>query len=484
MPLFNYHLHVRRLHLEISEEYIATFETKNDSLQRCHQLDLFRETSWSLAESVMKQLQSITIPLSDIQRYLGSIHHLHRLDYIMIMLDEPFNSEWSASNELIASLKLILEFVKEHLRLFPGRLHRVSTKDSGMWHNAIQTCPQAVQTELYQLLKPLERPEYLTKLNWGQFAAHSLSAVDLCFVKKLHNDTPPQSWFVTLFDLGLLLQRCRSLERLRLYSPGTNAFKWAVVEINEENELLAAQLDDIIFAFSRTLMELRITAWLGIDEPLRIGGGRVCLPFLAFLDIQLGEYRLEVDQNFFSLCPNLITVLSDETRYYNCEEIETNPATSLEGLMLLVLCGWSALTFHPDTLYSTPELDTLTIETCYDDNDGCYIPSHEELDRSFGIEEQALSDDTMFPNLETLRMIDWDEITLFGLIIVSKAMSSRQFKTATIDLERPSDDEAEELGLVLVSEDASEERLHAKIHFASTAGGETSVVYVLSHPPQ
>ncbi|KAF8926576.1 hypothetical protein BGZ47_002655, partial [Haplosporangium gracile] len=332
------------------------------------------------------------------------------------------------------------------------------------------------------------------------------------------------------------------------------------VEINEGNKLLAAQLDDIVFAFSQTLVELRITAVFGVNEPIRIGGGRVC------------------------------------------EEIETNPAVSvsLEGLTLLVLCGWSALTFHPDIFYSTPKLDILTIETIYDDNDGYYIPSHEELDGSFGIEEQALSDDAVIqyslprlrpywewdwylpvlrrlrlasefayrfqfkmlqgcPRLEeldllmlveedppsrvitekdffapriypfdhdhdnnvdeskdqrielfmlkelrmegrwimsdatfmefsaqdTLRMMDWHEITLGGLVKAIKTMSSRKLKTVTIDLERPSDDEAEELGLTLVSEDANKANLlHFRIQFDSSAASKISAVYALSHPPK
>lgn len=51
-----------------------------------------------------------------------------------------------------------------------------------------------------------------------------------------------------------------------------------------------------------------------------------------------------------------------------------------------VLSGCNTLTFHPDTLYSTSELDILTVDTYYDGNEGCYIPPPEEFDQSFEVD--------------------------------------------------------------------------------------------------
>lgn len=190
--------------------------------------------------------------------------------------------------------------------------------------------------------------------------------------------TPAQSRFATPFDLSHLLQRCRSPARSKINFPSANAFKWAVqgkkslsafhnkisshegcdnatavedyrryglallqrVEINEDNTLPTEQPDDIVFAFSLTLVELRITARFGVDDLTRIGGGGLHLPFLSFLDIRLDGYRLDVDQSWFSYCRNLIAVvLSNDTHYNDCKKIEPYSVVPLESLTLLVLCG-------------------------------------------------------------------------------------------------------------------------------------------------
>ncbi|KAG0205925.1 hypothetical protein BGX33_007641 [Mortierella sp. NVP41] len=432
------HMHMCRMD-RIPPTYVETFKSKEELLRRCHQALLFREATWALASSILEQLQSISIPLSGIRRYIGVIDRFKRLEYAHFVMDEPFDYHGAGPDESTRSRKeeamcVLIQFAQEHQRLFPGCLRRASTSDSGMWPDAIQACPKETELALVQILPPLERPEYLTKLNWPQFAAHPLSIPDLRFVEKLHNKTSPDKWFDTSCDYEQLLQRCRSLSELDIISPGPGIFKWAVKEkkkserlvrdrnlrrnngegmvrsteddlkyglvplkvvtLHEGSTQFTDEIDDIAFPFSDTLSELSVcTSRLALDgpRPFHVGRGFVYLPLLTRLDFQRSLCRLLVHEDLFDLCPNLVFVnLDDLTNLYECEDIVPCFPADLDILVTLRLSGWSALTFHPDTLHSTKDLKYFDIGLYYDDYEGCYIPPLQELNLSYGIEDDSL----------------------------------------------------------------------------------------------
>ncbi|KAF9087023.1 hypothetical protein BGX23_008407, partial [Mortierella sp. AD031] len=70
--------------------YLSSFD--RDWLLRQHFLVmLFREATWALSNPILEQLQSLTIPISLIDKYLGAVDRLGRLESVRFMMDELFD---------------------------------------------------------------------------------------------------------------------------------------------------------------------------------------------------------------------------------------------------------------------------------------------------------------------------------------------------------------------------------------------------------
>ncbi|KAF9145873.1 hypothetical protein BGX30_006356 [Mortierella sp. GBA39] len=151
------------------------------------------------------------------------------------------------------------------------------------------------------------------------------------------------------------------------------------------------EIDDIAYAFSDTLttLNLNIPYIFGEsilnngDEPtsmstIRIGRGWVDLPNLRDLYIDARVARLVLDPELLVHCPNLVSLglYDDATIDYNLEEAIRNecfPAL-LGKCDSMTLQGFSALTFHPETLSSMREkLVELSMRTACGTDDLCFI---------------------------------------------------------------------------------------------------------------
>lgn len=111
---------------------------------------LFREATWTLAEPLLEQLQSSTIPISAIDQYLGVVSRLERLERIRFLLDALFDYRasyvWTAALEELMfpiddpknqTMHRAIQFVKEHAILLPGQLvGGVSFADGDFWVDA------------------------------------------------------------------------------------------------------------------------------------------------------------------------------------------------------------------------------------------------------------------------------------------------------------------------------------------------------------
>lgn len=105
------------------------------------------------------------------------------------------------------------------------------------------------------------------------------------------------------------------------------------------------------------------------------------------LKLKAPRHRLALDPLLLAQCPSLTEVtIIDETYEYSCEDIVPCLPADLPGLTKLYLKGWSALSFHPDTLKSTPELTTLKLSMHRSEH--FFIPPVAELSscRSLGAE--------------------------------------------------------------------------------------------------
>lgn len=428
--------------------YARHFRAPNTLLFRYFRMVLSREANWALAKPILGQLRTLTIPTSDIGRYFGVIGQLASLECVQFLIDEALDFEevWdidtaSEANDFArmtkerknAVMQEVIQFIKELTRLFPGTLKTAMFSDAELWPWLHQSFPEETQFEVFRLLPPLVRPTKLTPVNWLQFVAHPLTT-DLGAVKEIAPQESNSDLFRRLLENREFLQKCRALTLLEVPSLGQGSFAWAAQEKREldalENnnrniyglgstallldmeqpayvqhglvplervwivaslEPFTDEVDDIAFAFSETLTILSAHATTIINQLPRtahFGRGWVTLPRLKHLSLNALDARLMIDRHLLSLCPNIEFIqLADDTFQYPCQDLHQQlclPA-SLAQLSTLVLIGWAALTFHPDTLYTTPNITRLTIKTHLGNQDSCYIPPIDELNRSFGI---------------------------------------------------------------------------------------------------
>lgn len=428
-------------------------------LRQFYRVMLFREATWTLGEPIFEQLQSLTIPISMIEQYLGVVARLGRLERIRFLMDALFDYKasyvWTAALEELMfpidglknqAMHSAMQFVKEHAQLFPGQLvGGVSFVDGGFWVDAPQGCPKEIRLEVARLLPPLRDVSSVTDENWIQLVDHIMSA-DLGQVETIVNRNFGRDAgisFGLVIDDGderPFLQRCRGLKSLEMLADGSmDRFKWAVEEkrralsrptsglgtateisggvrasgttmslqqqqqqqqglvpltkftLTEQHRLIRDEIDDITFAFNQTLTHLAIFANVNPHSTtFQFKFGRVDLPVLTHLTLSTTREVAVIDEQFLRRCPSLKSVtFADRTFHYQLKSIVANAPAHLPHLEHLDLMGTSALKFHPATLNSTPNLVSLRVGICpmhdIETND-VFIPTLEELNRSFGIQ--------------------------------------------------------------------------------------------------
>ncbi|KAG0377815.1 hypothetical protein BGX24_005368 [Mortierella sp. AD032] len=211
--------------------------------QLCYRVLFYLEASWALANPILEQLQSLTIPLLDIERYMepsamrrmGKLEHVHfvagnHLLNVYRRLGED-SEEWkSIEGELREPM---IQFVEEHIQWHGGVLREVTMSRRGYWAglNVREICPESIQMEIYRLLPAPVKPTSLTlATSMLPFLAHPVET-DLSKVVELDSlvlDTKVAK--SAFFDNRHALQRCRSLRKMRTASLGEGFFKWAVDE--------------------------------------------------------------------------------------------------------------------------------------------------------------------------------------------------------------------------------------------------------------
>ncbi|KAG0210523.1 hypothetical protein BGX33_004840 [Mortierella sp. NVP41] len=359
---FDYLRHLRHFNLGTFtfRDYSQLWGHKKFSDKELHYIQE-HEASWSIAAPIFEQLESLTIALSDIHRYHEAIKRLERLEHVRFLLDIVFGDSAIYRSPVIESTKLLhdqavrsmLDFVKDHARLFQGRLKNVVTSDCGFGRWGSRLCLGQILQEIYWVLPPIHPPTSLDQHNWPRVSVHPLST-DLSRVRLI-------CYLGDAMINQQVLPRCRSLKELRVQSLGQGNFDWAVQEKNEVERLGQGLVDSH-------------------------GLGWIDLPALTSLDLRTPRHRLEMDELLLSHCPNVTNVkVADETSEYSCQAIVPCLTAHLPQLKVLSLRGWSALTFHPATLHSTTDLRFLRL--AMKRTDCCFIPPVDELNRSYGLED-------------------------------------------------------------------------------------------------
>lgn len=234
----------RPMNQNLSPEYARQFLPEK-LLFYYFRMIINREANWALARSILGQLRTLTIPTSDIGRYLSAVGQLARLECLQFRLDEAFDFEVARGGntptpEAIefakankerkdAVMRDVVRFVEELTLHFPGTVKTATFTDAGLWPWIRQSFSNEIQLEVARLLPPLVRPTQLAPFNWWQFVAHLLET-DLGQVKEIKCWNAAEDAFDQLRERRAFLQRCRVLRLLKLPSLGQGSFSWAVEE--------------------------------------------------------------------------------------------------------------------------------------------------------------------------------------------------------------------------------------------------------------
>ncbi|KAF8933284.1 hypothetical protein BGZ47_010937 [Haplosporangium gracile] len=429
----------------VSQHVMRSLDTPNKINPYYYQTLLFRAVVWTLSEPILEQLQTITIPLSDIQRYCTVVYRLYSLKRVRFVIDEDFidsaEEQDLPGSHMEKTKQSILQFCRDHSQAFPGRLITTIVSNGRIWDNSMSIeCREKTLMDLFQILPPLYRPRVLDMSNWRYFATHpqerdfkDVHLVDLDFPHEWYNDFMSQ--------IPIVLQTCRALKNLRLsLMRGGVSFKWAVQEkkdsedhagtrTNGDNSGVGSSLsdcrpayqqygliplqdveiramvcditdevDDIVVAFSNTLRRLSVKT-TPFRTPVCFAKQWIKLPFLTHLDFDVRYGILEFDTELLKHCPRLVFLkLTYSVCQYECRDIVPFRPFQLYSLTDLILTGWHALRFHPDTLRSTRSLKNLELSTVSGEDKRVYIPSAEELNRSYGEQDDSALDDDSDPD--------------------------------------------------------------------------------------
>lgn len=240
-------------------KYASRFRDKDQTLKDYYRIAIVLEAYWCLANAIIEQLQSFTIPyICNIERYhkvVGRFKNLKRLgftvsetfedpfdgdDYIFGESDDEIDDE--VDNETESGLEKQtseqrrdeviqdqMQFVKEHVRLFKDRLEFFDCLEGDVWQMVDSKIIDHIQVDFYRLLPPLSKPTCLGWSNWSHFLAHPLST-DLAHVQDFESYGLPEPWGGLICSNQSILQRCRALKYLEINDLHAGVFKWAVQE--------------------------------------------------------------------------------------------------------------------------------------------------------------------------------------------------------------------------------------------------------------
>ncbi|KAK3808223.1 MAG: hypothetical protein JOS17DRAFT_765921 [Linnemannia elongata] len=456
---------------QLPPEYLERFGSKWDFVLRCFHVELHRQVIWYVAEPILEQLRGLSIPISDIDRYREVIDRFESLEQVSFILDEAFDfdarrvshrpmhpewvgirresrvsqgkirGQWTGKERKAKAMRKMIEFVREHARLFRGRLTKATCSDVFFWPDNLQSCPEDIHIEMLASIPPAPKLKSLSRSEWLSVKAHP-ETIDFCWVESID-----LSWFKEPVCKGMsndwVLPRCRRLKSLSTRPFGPDGFRWALKEKRDLESLAScsipstadtSQLDrkpayieyglvpvekvliseerfhpfcdeevnDVAIAFSRTLTSLQLegdrisSISTTLLKHLHLGRGWVDMLALTELRIYMpvSDYRVVLDRELLAHCPNIMAInITDGTWDYDYRELVPCLSAYLPKLRSLYLCGWSALTFDPETLSLTPGLCNLTIGVAYSDWSIVFIPPVAELYQSFGLLGETAEDE-------------------------------------------------------------------------------------------
>ncbi|KAG0288997.1 hypothetical protein BGZ96_007329 [Linnemannia gamsii] len=232
------------------------FEDSAAFIVRYLAITLRAELTWALCFPIFEQILSLTVPLSDLQRYRGEMHRLQSLRCINFKQDQKLDYSGFLTQQLRQDkpevlaqrrqmkadlMENMVEFVRDHTQQFPQVLLQADCPQENTWQGSHQIAPQTYIEQLNSFLPSLICPTFLDTTNWSQFIAK----IDTTDLKLVQTVQPPRGepiqWLERLrrqciFNNKSFLQRCRGLKKVDMISLGPNLFAWAPQEKRERQE--------------------------------------------------------------------------------------------------------------------------------------------------------------------------------------------------------------------------------------------------------
>ncbi|KAF9177268.1 hypothetical protein BGZ50_008951 [Haplosporangium sp. Z 11] len=390
--------------MELKEKYLADatnhFEQYNiTNFTVFVETEIKRQLIWTLCNR--STIQSLSIPLSDVKRYLDCVHEFKSLSSVTFVVDKDFLIPQTTRDRMapehqrladelerkyLAAQEDLVQFVHEHAARYKDVLQEVTTSGypyevEDIIHIPIETFVRAVEA-----LPPLKDPRILDRRNWIHF---NIKAQDT------NLESVESMFFPQLGELGSSerdppIHRCRTLKELEISEARADTFQWAVNERNQYEHDLRHGLvprpliplrkltlewtdfspqvaNDAVFAFNDTLKDLtlNINYWPFMDngEPavMHLGQGWN-LSKLIYLRMYAENNTFHLDPSVFTGCEALEDAhIQGDVWEYKLGEIQLWFPADLPYLRNLELEGVSALAFNPATFHSTSNLETLKV---------------------------------------------------------------------------------------------------------------------------
>ncbi|KAI9236931.1 MAG: hypothetical protein BYD32DRAFT_437034 [Podila humilis] len=273
------------------------------------------------------------------------------------LLLEELHTEttWILCGPILDQLQGIVIPVSDIDRYF-DEVHRLSSLQSvtfqldgysGWFHGDVS---ELTEEGLHSLIHPTE----LTDVNWKQFVEKS-EATDVTRVTTINMTKPTGRWYGQLKSRPSFLHRCRSLREYNMVSFGPESFKFVSRKDVSHVAHPSSQAPEALLPFLEHVSIHAFNKWFGteLDDI-----GRSCGTKIRYFKIW-GHY-------------------GRPTAGSTVPFVEIGSGWNMPRLSKLFLCGTAALSFHPDTLHSTKELQILVLGM----PEGTPIPSVQSIHSS------------------------------------------------------------------------------------------------------
>ncbi|KAF9971646.1 hypothetical protein BGZ73_005400 [Actinomortierella ambigua] len=392
-----------RAHPGIVAEMAEMYPGSNPDRLRVQALrpQLISELVWGLTQPNLEQIQSLLLPLADVDRYIDPavLERLQSLDTVILYIEDR------PEHLLQSRYQQFIELAKRHTTMFPRVLRDIR------WHrtagrNSFVDPPEEIEDAWSRVLPALDCPRIIDGSNWKRMLK-KWEEIDFSHCLEI-NDPQRDFWPQTR-----ILPRCRNLRELNTSFTNPNIFQWAVDEKNALAEEVTLEHQDALEgagdqrqrlslvplqklrvrctqaivdqvmhtaldAFHNTLESVKVLhREYFTTEPFAVGEGWRAQK-LKRLEISTVSQGLEVCPGFFRQL-GAIQDLSvvDKLYFYVPSAIRLGPTdVSLPLLVNVLLKGYAALAFPATVLSNTPKLEVLELGVTYRNGYHAISPIH------------------------------------------------------------------------------------------------------------